>query len=141
MSGTILAGFAALLVVLHSMSKRHHAAGLAAALKRTTLGDTAPPTVFERLFRHYDALRRQGCSSVEIHALVIQFFRPEERYHLQYIRRFENTTSGVALEVIDAATLTGYINALRLFKERCYPHLSGRERRHPRPKMLSIPRL
>ena len=141
MNSTILAGLAAVVLAWQMMGKRYHAAGLAAALKRTTIGDTAPAPVFESLFGHYDALLRRGCSSAEIHALVMQSFQPWERHHLQYIRRCENAAGYIAGEEIDAATLNGYINSMRLFKERCYPHICGRDRRHPRPRMMSIPRI
>jgi hypothetical protein len=122
-------------------SKRYHATGLATALKRTALDDVAPATVFESLFRHHDALLRRGCSSAEIHALVIQSFRPSERHHLHYIRRFGNVARVQGADVIDAGTLCDYIDAMRQFKERSYPHICGRERRHPRPRMLSVPRI
>ena len=141
MNSTIFAGCVAIMFAWYTMGKRYHAACLAAALKRTTLGDTGPAPVFESLFSHYHALLRRGCSGAEIHALVIQFFRPSEYHHLYYIRRFENATDGFAGDIIDAATLSGYINSMRLFKERCYPHICGRDRRHPRPRMLSLPRV
>lgn len=141
MNGTILACVAAMMLTWHLMGKRYHAAGLAAALKRTTLGDTVPAPVLKRLFSHHDALLRRGCSSAEIHSLVMQSFHPWERHYLFYIRRFENAAGCVAAQVIDAATLSGYIDSMRLFKERCYPHICGRDRRHPRPRMMSIPRI
>jgi len=141
MNSTIFAGCVALMFAWYIMGKRYHAACLAAALKRTTLGDTAPAPVFESLFSHHQALLRRGCSSAEIHALVIQYFRPSERHYLHHIRRFENATGVLAGEVIDAATLSSYINSMRLFKERCYPHICGRDRRHPRPRMMSLHRI
>lgn len=141
MRSTILAIFTEVMLAWRALGNRYHAAGLGAAIKRTTLGDIAPATVFESLFRHYDGLLRRGCSSAEIHALVIQSFHPWEQHHLHYIRRFEKATGGVAAEVIDATTLSNYINAMRRLTEHRYPHICGRDRRHPMPKMLSVPRI
>ena len=131
----------ALWLVWRILGKRYHAIALGAALKRTTLGDNAPAAVLESLFRHHDALVRWGCSSAEIHALVIQSFRPSERHHLHYIRRFESATGCQAAGAVDAATMSRYIDAMRLVKERSYPHLCGRDRRHPGARVMSLPRI
>jgi hypothetical protein len=121
--------------------KRYHAIALGGALKRTTLGDNTPAEVFESLFRHHEALVNWGCSTNEIHALVIQSFGRSERHHLDYIRRFDNSTGCQPAGSVDAATMSRYIDALRLVKERSYPHLCGRDRRHPGARVISLPRI
>ena len=141
MDVTICVGTVTLWLAWRILGKRYHAIALGAALKRTTLGDNAPAAVFESLFRHHDALARRGCSGAEIHSLVVRSFHPSERHHLDYIRRFGNGTGWRAEAAVDAATLSSYIDAMRLVGERSYPHLCGRDRRHPQARAMSLTRI
>ena len=141
MASTISACLAAMCTLWWVSRKRYHAAALGEALKATASRDTAPAPVLERLFRHYEALLARGCTQAEIHALVIQSFHPDDHHHLRYIQRVENSHTWQCRNVPDAVTLMRYIDSMRRVKERCYPHICGRERRHPRPRMLSPGRI